>query len=70
MARSDDLDYKLEQIIDATSVAKVLDMMSGICGQKADHIQSNWQDAPLARKWQRASDRLHKLSGEFRNKNL
>jgi hypothetical protein len=70
MAREDDLDYKLEKLVDATSLAKVCDMLSGISGQKAEHIRENWQDAPLARKWDAASTRLHKLASDFRKRNL
>ena len=60
----------LEKLIDQTSLAKVVDMLAGISGLKADHIAENWQDAPLASKWQSASNRLHALSEKFRVRNL
>lgn len=62
--------FELEAMIDRYSLAKVCDMLAGICGEKADHIQTNWQDGPLARRWQTASNRLHTLSGVFGRKSL
>jgi len=32
----------LEKLIDRTSVAEVIEMISGIAGLKADHIRSAW----------------------------
>jgi hypothetical protein len=48
----------LEQLVDASSLADVLDDLGWICQAKADHIAHNWQDAPLAARWERAASRL------------
>lgn len=45
---------KLEAMIDTYGLFAVLDALSGICGGKAEHIQSNWQDNHLAKAWERA----------------
>ena len=41
----------LELLIDRRGIASVLMALSEICGAKGDHIESNWQDAGLARRW-------------------
>ncbi len=46
---------QLEAIIDASSLQGVLMALSEICGEKGDHIRANWQDKPLARRWDTAS---------------
>lgn len=50
-----DLTYEerdaLESLIDSTSVVAVMQALSEICGEKAEHIRTNWQDAKLAREW-------------------
>lgn len=62
--------YQLEEMIDRHSLAKVLDMLAGVCGQKASHIEENWQDYKLAKTWDRAANRLHTLSEAFRKVRL
>jgi hypothetical protein len=49
---------KLEQLIDRSSLAMVLLVISEICHDKAEHIRTNWQDAPLARLWEFAAHRI------------
>jgi hypothetical protein len=44
----------LERIIDRTSVQAVLESMSIVCGKKAEHLLTNWQDKTTARVWQKA----------------
>jgi hypothetical protein len=39
----------LESLIDRTSLQEVLMGLSEICSEKADHVETNWQDKPLAR---------------------
>jgi hypothetical protein len=70
MTRENEPAVIIEKIIDGTSLAKVCDMLAGICGEKASHIEENWQDTPLANRWQRASNRLHTLSEAFRKSKL
>lgn len=53
---------QLEQIIDASNLSNVLEMIAGICYAKADHIQTNWQDGPLALAWETAGDKVNGLA--------
>ena len=41
----------LEALIDRRGIEDVLIAISEICGEKAEHIQVNWQDATLALRW-------------------
>lgn len=45
----------LESLIDQTSLLDVLVALELVCAEKADHIRHNWQDAKLAKDWDRAS---------------
>lgn len=42
---------QLEMLVDATSLQGVLMALSEICDEKAEHVQTNWQDRGLARQW-------------------
>lgn len=48
----------LEQMIDSHGLAAVLGGLAQICGEKADHVRSDWQDATLARLWAEAAKRI------------
>ena len=41
----------LEALIDSRGIDQVLMAISEICGDKAEHIATNWQDAVLAKRW-------------------
>jgi len=41
----------LEALIDARGAEDVLIAISEICGAKAEHVESNWQDHALALRW-------------------
>jgi len=42
---------QLESLIDSAGLNSVLMALSEICGAKAEHIATNWQDAHLAKRW-------------------
>ena len=44
----------LECLIDAHSVRALLLDISAICHEKAEHIRVNWQDGPIAKRWDKA----------------
>jgi hypothetical protein len=48
----------LEQLIDKSTLADVLDSLAEIAHAKAQHIQENWQDVSLARTWDSAGKRI------------
>jgi hypothetical protein len=53
------LNYKqitdLELLVDATSMGDVLAALSEIASEKAEHIQSSWNDKHLAKTWRKVS---------------
>jgi hypothetical protein len=52
---------QLEMLLDKSSVAAILEVLSNICAEKADHIQTNWQDGGLATEWREMSDKLQNV---------
>ena len=44
----------LESLVDTASLQGVLMALSEICGEKAEHIETNWQDKWTARQWRTA----------------
>lgn len=54
----------LERMIDARGLRYVLDIIAGICSEKASHIRSNWQDHTTATGWEDASTNLDRVSAE------
>jgi len=42
----------LESLIDRYNMAEVLNALSEIAYEKADHVRTNWNDEPLARAWE------------------
>jgi hypothetical protein len=60
----------LEHLVDHHSLCGVLEALRDICGEKADHVQANWQDGRTAQRWRSASvqignvrDRIHSKGG-------
>ena len=43
----------LEAMVDSYGLEGVLFALSDICSEKADHVQTNWQDNALAKQWKR-----------------
>ncbi len=44
----------LEGLIDATSLQAVMQALSVICGEKAEHVRASYDDTALARAWDHA----------------
>lgn len=55
----------LEQMIDATSLEDVIEALAQICHEKADHVQSTWQDSNLAKQWTKRAQKLEKVQGQI-----
>jgi len=49
---------ELEDLIDRTSLGRVLNQLIDICDGKAEHLAVNWQDDVAARRWSKAARRL------------
>jgi hypothetical protein len=43
----------LEELIDKHGLLHVLTGLVLVCGEKADHLRTNWQDLSTARTWDR-----------------
>jgi hypothetical protein len=52
------IDYELERIMDSHGTMEVLQIMSAIASEKAEHVMASYGDVHLARKWSRASRAL------------
>ena len=53
---------RLEAMVDRDGLDGVLDALAGICGEKAEHLRTNWQDKGAARTWDRWGARIAKLA--------
>ncbi len=52
---------QLEPLIDRASLARVLEALSQVCWEKADHLQSNWQDPVAAKTWRKAGNAIDRI---------
>jgi hypothetical protein len=52
----------LEQILDRTGVKGLFEALAEIASEKESHVEENWQDRPLARRWGKLSGRFEKLA--------
>jgi hypothetical protein len=60
-----DLFQQLEASIDEHGLAAVLDNLALVCFAKAEHLQSNWQDAHTAVAWSAAGDLIAGISAKI-----
>jgi len=51
----------IETLIDIYSLSEVIEALSDICMEKAEHVETNWQDHTLAKIWRKDGLRLNKL---------
>lgn len=47
------LNDTLEQLIDTHGLDRVLTALEKVCGEKAEHLRTNWQDHAAAKEWER-----------------
>lgn len=52
----------LEHMVDAKGLRYVVETLAEVCSAKSDHIVENWQDRPLAAKWDRQAVKLLKCA--------
>jgi hypothetical protein len=60
----------LEALIDGCGLSSVLVALSEICGEKAEHISTNWQDKTLAKDWATAGGRIGVIVSSIAMRNL
>ena len=58
---SDAAKRTLEAMIDTHSIGSLIDWLADVCGEKAEHVRSNWQDAALADAWEGVARELDGL---------
>ena len=58
---------QLESIIDSVGLAYAIELMSVVCGEKADHLESNWQDYSAAKDWTKDGNRLTMVASKLLN---
>jgi hypothetical protein len=57
-----ELENKLESLIDANCLEDVLGVLGEICRDKCSHIEGNWQDHALAKAWLNAAKHIDKTT--------
>jgi hypothetical protein len=55
----------LERFVDMVGLDNVIAALREICYEKADHVQTNWQDKKLAAVWNRRGNRLDTVLGKL-----
>lgn len=58
MVTKNELINGVEALVDATSVRDVMDALAAMCGEKAEHIRSSYQDETTAKAWEKAGSRI------------
>ena len=56
----------LETMIDRMSLQTVLEHLMTICGEKAEHVRTNWQDEGLAQDWEKAGLQIDAVAEKMR----
>lgn len=57
-----DTTVQLELMIDSEGLTSILEQITEICHEKADHILTNYQDRSLAAAWTRNAELIDKLT--------
>ena len=60
--KHNDIEEKLEALVDESSVNFTLNCLVQICFGKADHLATNWQDHNAAKQWERLAIKLEKFA--------
>ena len=70
MGDGGELEELLEGIVDRFGLSAALDALATVCGAKADHLMSNWQDDASARPWSRLGRRLDTVATAAKREGL
>lgn len=55
----------IEDLIDKYGLEGICDAISHICGEKADHVRSTWQDEPMAKAWEKNAKLFDALTSKL-----
>lgn len=58
-------DFLETEIVDKESIHYAIDLLAEICGEKADHLRTNWQDENSASAWDELADYLQETSANI-----
>ena len=56
------MEESLERMIDQNGLQAVLVALANVCGDKAEHLASNWQDTTSAKVWEKRGKRLEDVA--------
>jgi hypothetical protein len=54
--------HALEELVDTLSLGNVLQLLGEICCEKAEHLETNWQDLAMGSDWRQAARALDRAS--------
>jgi hypothetical protein len=57
---------ELESVLDRVGMSKLLFALAEVCGEKAEHLQVNWQDRNAAKEWTADAKAIEKLAAKIR----
>lgn len=60
----------LEALIDRIGLPNVVECLASVCGEKAEHVRVNWQDARAAKSWGAAETHLNRAAERVRTLGL
>ncbi len=61
------IETELEALIDRHGLTHVVNTLSVICAEKAEHLRSNWQDKAAAKVWSADSNILDDAARRIRS---
>ncbi len=56
---------ELELLLDRYGPHDIAAALAHVCGEKADHVRSAWQDEELAKAWERAAREFDKCADKL-----
>ena len=64
MKHLEDMQAKLEDLVDQADLQTVLECLARVCFEKEEHILINWQDKPLSKVWSKAGQDIMRVFGK------
>ncbi len=52
----------LENLVEHSTLAAVLEMLERVCHKKAEHLREHWDDENLARCWEKAARQIENIN--------
>lgn len=58
---SAELQERLEELVDASSLTDVVEALAAVCVEKSEHLRANWQDKKTAKVWDDLASKLARI---------